>query len=239
MSEEKIPLKTASLTSKSQLVLRILVYEVFIGALLFALAGTVHWLWGWIFLAVFGVVNLASALLVEVDQELAEERTTMKEDVKSWDKLLGGGGSILFPFSFLIVGGLDYRFTWSDGWSYPPWLKIAAIAVALLGYGFSLWAARENKFYARYVRIQKERGHYTITTGPYRIIRHPGYGGLIWFVLASAVMLESYWALIPSGVIVLLLVIRTALEDKTLQEELAGYREYTRQTRYRLLPGIW
>ncbi|MGD2027879.1 MAG: isoprenylcysteine carboxylmethyltransferase family protein [Anaerolineales bacterium] len=239
MSEEKLTLDTAPRTSKGSLLLRILLYEVFVAVLLFALAGTLRWLWGWIFLVVFGIVNLASVLLVEVDEELAEERTTMKADVKSWDKFLGGAGSSLFPFSFLIVGGLDYRFGWSGEETFPLWLKITSIVVGLLGYGFSLWAARENKFYARYVRIQKERGHHTISTGPYHIVRHPGYAGLIWFVFAAAVMLESIWALIPSGIIVLLLVIRTALEDKTLQEELEGYQDYTHQTRYRLLPKIW
>jgi protein-S-isoprenylcysteine O-methyltransferase Ste14 len=229
----------AEKVSKAKLAVRLLIYLVIVAALQFFLAGTIRWVWGWIFLGVFGLVTLVSSLLVDVDDELVEERTKMKEDVKPWDKILAGGGSILFPFSFLIVGSLDQRFGWTSPDAFALWLKIAAVVIGILGYGFSSWAARENKFYARFVRIQKERGHHPVTTGPYRIVRHPGYAGLIWFVLAAAVLLESAWALIPSGLIVILLVIRTGLEDRTLQEELEGYRQYTQETRFRLLPGIW
>lgn len=236
--ETQTPNRSENL-SKVKLIVRLLIYLVIVAALQFALAGTIHWVWGWIFLGVYGLVTLGSSLLVDVDEEMEEERTTMKEDVKPWDKILAGGGSILFPFSFVIVGSLDQRFGWTRPESFALWLKLAAVVVGILGYGFSSWAARENKFYARFVRIQHERGHHPVTTGPYRIVRHPGYAGLIWFVLAAAVLLESTWALIPSGVIVILLVIRTALEDRTLQEELDGYKEYTHQTRFRLFPGIW
>ena len=157
----------------------------------------------------------------------------MKDDVKQWDKYLAGGSSILFPFAFLIVAALDHRFGWTGAPAYPLWLMGISVVLGLLGYLFSIWAARENKFYARFVRIQTERGHYPITTGPYRIVRHPGYAGLSLF------MLESYWALLVCVIMVVMLVIRTALEDRTLKEELPGYLEYTQQTRFRLIPGIW
>lgn len=222
---------------KGKLLMRLLVYLLVLGALLFWLAGTVNWQMGWVFLGVFSALNIFSVMIVPLDKELEEERTTIKKDVKPWDKYLAGIPSLLFPLGFLIVGGLDHRYVWSAG--FPLWLTVAAIVVGVLGYLFSVWAARENKFYARFVRIQKERGHVAITTGPYRIVRHPGYAGLGLYSLAAAVMLESYWAFIPVGVMVVLLVIRTALEDKTLQEELPGYAAYTQQTRYRLIPGIW
>ncbi|MFN2144019.1 MAG: methyltransferase family protein [Anaerolineales bacterium] len=226
-------------TSKAKIIGRLLIYLGILAVMQFWIAGTIRWMWGWIFWGVYALVTMASALLVDVDEELEEERTQMKDDVKSWDKVLASGASILFPFSFLIVGSLDQRFGWTGYQNYALWLKFAAIVVSVLGYGYSMWAARVNKFYARFMRIQKERGHHPITTGPYQIVRHPGYAGLIWFVLAAAILLESYWALIPSGIIVILLVIRTALEDRTLQEELEGYLEYTHKTRYRLFPGIW
>ena len=191
------------------------------------------------YLAVLAAVTIVSSYVVPLDEELAEERTTLKEDVKVWDKYLAGSLSYLYPFGFLIVAGLDVRLGWTGAESFPLWLKLLAVALAFLGYGFSTWAARENKFYARFVRIQTERGHYPITTGPYRIVRHPGYAGLSLYMLASGVILESYWALAVCTFLVIVLIVRTALEDRTLQQELPGYREYSQQTRFRLIPGIW
>jgi protein-S-isoprenylcysteine O-methyltransferase Ste14 len=96
-----------------------------------------------------------------------------------------------------------------------------------------------NKFFSATVRIQKERGHTVVTGGPYQYIRHPGYAGGVMSDLATPVMLGSLWALIPAVLTGCLLVVRTALEDKTLKNELIGYKEYARQVRYRLLPGVW
>lgn len=225
--------------SKPKIFIRLLVFLIICGAILFGLAGSLRWLWGWVFLIVFAAVTLASSLLVKLDQELVEERTTLKDDVKQWDKYLAGSTSLLYPFAYLIVAGLDYRFGWTGEDNFALWLKLLAVVIGLLGYGFSIWAARVNKFYARFVRIQTERGHHPVTTGPYRIVRHPGYAGLSLFILASGIILESYWAMLVSVVMVVILIVRTALEDRTLQQELPGYREYAQQTRYRLLPGIW
>lgn len=212
-------------------------FLLIMGGLLFGIAGTLSWPMGWGFLIGYGVVIMISALVVPMDPELVEERTTMKEDVKQWDKYLAGIPSLLFPWALLIVAGLDHRFDWSAeialGW------QIAALVISLLAYLISVWASAVNKFYARFVRIQTERGHHPITTGPYAIIRHPGYLGIGLFSLLIPIGLGSYWTLIPGGLMTLLLVVRTALEDKTLQEELEGYAEYAKQTRYRLLPGIW
>ena len=113
------------------------------------------------------------------------------------------------------------------------------MVVAVPGYLLSIWAARVNKFYSRFVRIQKERGHTVVSAGPYRYVRHPGYAGLVIFYLAASLALGSLWALIRNGLMSLLLVIRTVLEDRTLLEELDGYKEYAGRVRYRLLPGIW
>lgn len=223
--------------NKRSLVFRIVIYTAIVAAILFLSAGDWGWSMGWVYISIFGLVNVLSILLVPIDQELVDERTQLKEDVKTWDKWLATIPSVLFPFGFVVVGALDHRFGWSGSFSFP--LTVAAGVISVAGYGFSLWAARVNKFYARYVRIQKERGHSTVTEGPYRIVRHPGYAGLIWYCLASAVILDSMWAFVPAGLIVVLLIIRTALEDRTLKAELTGYKEYTQQTRYRLLPGVW
>ena len=96
-----------------------------------------------------------------------------------------------------------------------------------------------NRFYGRYVRIQTDRGHTVVTTGPYRCVRHPAYAGLILFMLATALALESLWALIPAGLVAAVLVVRTVLEDRTLRSELLGYDDYAQRTRYRLVPGVW
>ena len=101
------------------------------------------------------------------------------------------------------------------------------------------WATGSNAFFSLTVRIQKERSHAVATGGPYRFVRHPSYAGGILFELAAPIMLGSWWALIPGGLNAILFVIRTALEDKTLQAELDGYQEYAQRTRYRVLPGIW
>lgn len=226
-----------SASKKPMLIVRVLVFIVFVAVIMFVCAG--DWLWpmGWLYLLIFGGVNLVSVLWVPIDEELMEERTQLKEDVKSWDKWLATIPSALFPFGFVVVAALDHRYGWPG--SFSTGLVAAAAVVSVAGYGLSLWAARVNKFYARYVRIQKERGHVTITDGPYRIVRHPGYAGLMWYCLASGVVLDSVWSLIPAGMIAVLLIVRTALEDRTLQAELAGYTQYSQKTRYRLIPGIW
>jgi protein-S-isoprenylcysteine O-methyltransferase Ste14 len=131
----------------------------------------------------------------------------------------------------------DERYNWSP-W-IPPVLQIVALGVVAAGSLISVWAAAANKFYGHFVRIQTERGHYVISEGPYRYIRHPGYLGQIIFSLASALASGSLWALIPGGLFAALLVVRTVLEDRTLQEELEGYKEYTRRVRHRLIPCIW
>jgi len=113
------------------------------------------------------------------------------------------------------------------------------LLVTVLGYALFLWAMASNAFFAEGVRIQEERGHTVATGGPYRFVRHPGYVGSILATVATPCLLGSPWALIPAIVSGALYVVRTNLEDKTLRQELPGYEQYARQTRHRLLPGVW
>ncbi len=223
--------------SPVKIVVRIVVYVLIMAAILFVSAGRLDWVMGWVYMAVYAGVILVSVLAVPLEMDLAEERTQIKEDVKGWDKIIATVLSILTPLGLLILAGLDQRFGLSP--PIPLAVQIVALVIAALGYLLGTWAAASNRFYARYVRIQKERGHSVATGGPYRYIRHPGYAGVSLFYIATALALSSSWTLVLSGLMVVLMIVRTLLEDKVLQEELQGYKEYTAQVRYRLLPGIW
>lgn len=192
---------------------------------------------GWAWLIIHTAVIVISTLLLPIDPELADERTHIKEGVKRWDKIIVIPTQIFMPLGFLVLAGLDMRFRWSP--PLPLWVQVLALVLTGLGYLLSVWASSVNKFYSRFVRIQTERGHHVISNGPYKTIRHPGYTGIIIFMLTTALALDSLWTLTLSGALSLLLIIRTALEDKTLQEELDGYTEYARKVRYRLVPWVW
>lgn len=168
---------------------------------------------------------------------LAERARSMEmQDAKPWDKIL----SPMLAFGaliILIVAGADKGFGWTTPFSLNA--KIVSLIAILLGYVFGSWALIENKFFSGVVRIQTDRGHHVVTTGPYRIVRHPGYAGALWTYIAMPILFDSLWAFIPTVLLIGVLVLRTSLEDRTLQAELPGYKEFTQQTRYRLLPGIW
>ena len=168
---------------------------------------------------------------------LALERSKPGQGARDWDKKLLGVG-LLLTLATLVVAGLDAgRFHW------PPrlggsWL-IAGVVMDLAGMTLFLWALRENRFFSAVVRIQSDRGHAVCTTGPYRIVRHPGNLGMIVGTLGVPALLMSAWSAIPVALSVAVLVVRTRLEDAMLQNELEGYRAYASATRYRLVPGIW
>ena len=157
--------------------------------------------------------------------------------VKSWDRLLAPLMALSLGLPLFVVAGLDHRFAWSP--HFPIWVNILGLVLASAGYGFGGWALAENRFFSAVVRIQSERGHAVCDTGPYGIVRHPGYSGNLLPPFAMVLALDSVWTLIPATVAVVIAVVRTALEDRTLQRELPGYREYADRVRYRLIPGIY
>jgi len=146
---------------------------------------------------------------------------------------LVGLGIALTP----LVAGLDARFGWSPPFNLPT--KILSLVIILAGYVLGSYALLENRFFSCMVRIQTERGHQVVSSGPYRWMRHPGYAGVLLENLTTPVFLDSRWTFLPVGFLMVILVIRTALEDRVLQDELAGHADYARRVRYRLLPGIW
>ncbi len=170
---------------------------------------------------------------------LMAERQNMEkvQSAKAWDKVLAPLMALSVSFPPVIVAGLDHRFDWSP--EFPLWLMVLGFLLIALGYAFAAWALIENRFFSSVVRIQVERGHVVCDSGPYRMVRHPGYAGNMLALPGMALALNSLWTLVPAAVALVIAVIRTALEDRTLQDELPGYRDYARRVRYRLIPGIY
>jgi protein-S-isoprenylcysteine O-methyltransferase Ste14 len=216
---------------------RLAISFVLFGALLFVAAGRLDWWEVWLFLALYYMVALLSQLwIMWRDPALDRERDRLGQNVKPWDRVIVGFHWIL-TLTLLVVIGLDAgRFHWL---AVPVGCRLAGGAGLVLSFGLTLWAARSNTFLSGQVRIQVERGHRAVTEGPYRYVRHPMYLSMILYDVCLPVLLGSWWALGISGLLIALIVLRTALEDRTLQHELDGYAAYTRQTRYRLIPGVW
>ncbi len=213
------------------------VLTVALAASLFFSSGDLKWGLAWVFIiSHVGMSAVSMYMITSRYQGLLEERLHPGEGVKAWDKPLANITTLLIPI-ILILSGLDRRFGWSG--DYCLVIRLIALVIWVSGNIFSKWGAVSNKFYSRNVRIQKDRGHTVVTEGPYQYVRHPGYAGVIIASIATPIMLGSWWALIAVGVQVLFLIIRTALEDQLLQNELPGYAEYAKQTLYRLIPGVW
>lgn len=169
---------------------------------------------------------------------MAERQNTDNiQSAKAWDKVLAPLMALSVGHILVIVAGLDHRYGWSP--EFPLWLIVLGLILISLGYAFATWALAENRFFSSMVRIQTDRGHVVCDSGPYRLVRHPGYAGNIPPLLGIVLALGSVWALIPAVVALSITVVRTALEDRTLQEELPGYRDYAQRVRYRLIPGVY
>jgi protein-S-isoprenylcysteine O-methyltransferase Ste14 len=229
--------------TKKTFTLRVIVQMtlvVFVAPLIpMIISGQWDWWQAWAYAIASSLAFIVSRILANRRHpDLLAERARFMEtkDTKPWDKTLApllGFGSILV----LIVVGLDRFYGWSPAFSITA--NVIGLAGLIIGYAISSWALIENRFFSGTVRIQYERGHHVVTTGPYRIVRHPGYaGGLLGYVLIP-VLLDSLWAFIPTALLCTVMIVRTALEDKTLQSELPGYKKFAGQTRYRLFPGIF
>lgn len=235
-----IPSKRADNPINWKLAVSFILVVVLMGLVPFAAAWRLDWWQAWVYSAIMiGTSFLSRYLVFRKNPGLIAERFrfTTTKGIEGWDKLLAPMVAIVGPLLTLIVAGLDKRNAWSPDVSLP--LQVVAIVLLLLSGAFGTWAMLENPYFTSAVRIQNDRGQTAITSGPYRFIRHPAYAGSILWWLVTPVILGTLWGIIPAGIQILLFVIRTALEDKTLQEALGGYKEYTQQTRYRLLPGVW
>ncbi len=221
-------------------ILRFMLFLLILPLLLFGLSGQPNWPMAWAYVLIYIGSALASRLiLLAKAPDLLSERAqfTQAEGTKSWDTRLVPLIALIGPLVVLVVAAVDRRFSWSP--SLPLWLQVTGLVVFVLGTFLGVWAITVNKFFSSVVRIQTDRGHQVITTGPYRFVRHPAYAGNLFSILATSILLGSLWSLIPALLVVIGLVIRTHLEDRDLRRELAGYEAYAQQTHSRLIPGIW
>lgn len=227
------------MSSMARVIVQLVIVVVIVPLLPLIISGEWSWWQGWAYAAINILSFVISRLLLaRVHPDLIRERARFMEasDTKPWDKVLApllAFGSIFGA----VVAGVDRLYGWSP--AFPLWVNVTALAVMILGYSFSSWALIVNRFFSGTVRIQTERGHHVVMDGPYRFVRHPGYaGGLLGYVVIP-LLLDSLWAFIPTFLLTVVLFVRTALEDATLQKELPGYAEYAQRTRYRLIPGVW
>lgn len=234
MGDPKKPLHV-SLSVLIQLVIVLLIFPL--------LPILITWRWNWWQAWVYYVLLVLAFILSRYlanrrHPDILQERASYMEhqDTQSWDKLL----SPLTAFSsvfIVLVAGLDRRFGWSGDFSLLlNWIGIFLLAG---GYALSSYALIANRFFSGTVRLQEERGHHPVSDGPYRWMRHPGYSGSLLSSIGIPLLLGSAWAFLMVGVALVILVTRTRLEDRFLQDNLPGYQEYARRVRFRLLPGIW
>jgi len=212
--------------------------NLFLIAILFGVVGRWDWWMGWALVAVYITWTAATAIFIlPVNAAMLAERARPHADTPKWDmallSLLG-----VFMVGAYVVASLDVRLGWSP--PYPLAWQVVGLLGAIIGNDILLvWAMVTNSFFVATVRIQSERQHTVVSSGPYRYVRHPGYAGAALFYLATPLMLGSWWAYIPTAGVLAIIVVRALLEDKTLQEGLPGYQEYSARVRYRLLPGVW
>ena len=210
---------------------------------LFLPAGRWDWINGWAYVGLWFLWHTAMAItLIPTHPGLIAERAKRQKGDKPWDvwmmSLYG-----LITLAYGIVAGFDVRYGWSGGADgagpFPLWAQRLGGLLVAAGFAVVVWAMHAYAYFSTIVRIQDDRGHTVATEGPYRIVRHPGYTGQLLNNIGTPLLLNSLWTLPLAVAAAVIFVVRTALEDRTLQDELPGYAAYTQQTRYRLIPGIW
>ena len=208
-------------------------------ALLFVSAGTLLWPAGWAFMALFFGFALALVIwLAREEPELLAERMSspIQRGQPLWDKAFVAAVMALFVV-WLILMPLDaVRFGWSE---VSDWLQIVGALGVVLSFYVMFLTFRENAYLALVAKLQEERGQSVVSTGPYRYVRHPMYASMFLFFPTSALLLGSWWGLMLCAVLLGLLVWRIPLEERMLEDGLAGYDEYARKVRYRLIPRVW
>ncbi len=223
---------------RRSLAVQIAVMALVFGTILFLPAGTVRWPGAWAFLVLmFGFTIALSAWLLRHDPELLAERMTGigRADQEKWDKILLSITAVVF-FVWLVGMGLDARFRWS---TVPPWLQLVGALLLLTSFWIFFLTFRENAFLSPAVRIQTERAHRVVRSGPYRRVRHPMYAGFTLFAVGTALLLGSWYGVLGGLVLIGIIARRAVLEERLLREKLEGYGAYMAEVRYRFVPGVW
>jgi protein-S-isoprenylcysteine O-methyltransferase Ste14 len=211
---------------------------VFAWVILFLAAGRLDWAAGWVYLGMNLLTQaLSAAVLLPQQPDMLAERSKVREGTKRWDRVLAPAIVVLGTLAVLVTAGLDARFGWSAPINSGLWGL--SLALAFGSQMFVLWAMAANPFFATTARIQDERGQRAVSSGPYRFVRHPGYLGSLVYNLAIPLVLGSLWTFVPALLTIVLPVVRTELEDRTLRAELPGYSAYAVVVRHRLIPGVW
>ena len=206
-------------------------------SILFISAGRIYYWQGLVYLMIGLVMVLLNYTVLRIDAELLKERSKPGEGTKNWDKAILGL-SFLMTISMYITAGLDSgRYHWSPDFHWS--LYLLGIILTITGQLLFLIAQKQNKFFSSTVRIQTNREHVVCETGLYKIVRHPAYLGSVIQALGFPILFGSLWSIIPIGLLIILFITRTYLEDQTLKNELKGYPEYADKTRYKIIPYIW
>lgn len=206
-------------------------------SILFLAAGRLDWIWAWIFIGInLAVVLVNGTILMHTNPEIVAERGRPKE-VKNWDKAVSGLWALAQYLALPLVAGLDARFSWTHGLGIA-W-NIAGAVVFTTGMALFGWAMITNAYFSTAARIQSDRGQTVCRSGPYRFVRHPGYSGTVLQSVGTSFLLGSMWSLIPTAAAVACMAARTVLEDRMLQNELPGYKDFARDVPHRLVPGVW
>jgi protein-S-isoprenylcysteine O-methyltransferase Ste14 len=222
---------------KTSYIIKHLVGTLIFFLILFFSAGRIDYWQGLIYVIIGLIMATLNYTLLKPDSELLTERAKPGEGSKKWDKALLGL-SFLITIAMYIIAGLDSgRFYWSPDFHWS--LSLIGIILTASGQLLFLFAQKQNKFFSSTVRIQTDREHTVCDTGLYKIVRHPAYLGSIIQLLGFPLLFGSLWSILPVIFLIVVHLIRTYLEDKTLKEELKGYLEYSLNTRYKIIPYVW
>ena len=235
--QEKTLMESEAKLNPARLVAAVLVIPLVIWGF-FALAGRWDWPAGWVYVGLMLAGNtLQSLYLWRKNPGLLARRARWGQGTKNWDiACLAFFG--IFYLGLMVVGALDGgRFHWS---AMPAWLLFPGVVLLVFSHFLMGWSMGENPYFEKSVRIQTDCGHQVVDTGPYSVIRHPGYlATILGFILAHPLILGSWWSFVPALFAAGTIILRTYLEDRMLQQELPGYEKYAQQTSFRLLPGVW